>query len=154
MEFCNQKPNVSYGTKGYIPKAKHRAQKLCMDNITLDSPLDFHEVQDTEIASLNKSKLTSYFFPEKEQAATIVSYWVPDKVVGTYVKATMYEYAVWSTGITIAHTLRGRWDWDLQWRVGSLLCLKLTLRHLLMGCCGRRGAHTIQTALPSLPLLF
>lgn len=94
MEFCNQKPNVSYGTKGYIPKAKHRAQKLCMDNITLDSPLDFHEVQDTEIASLNKSKLTSYFFPEKEQAATIVSYWVPDKVVGTYVKATMYEYAV------------------------------------------------------------
>lgn len=62
MEFWNQKPNVSYGTKGSIPKAKHRAQKLCVDKITIESPLDFHEVQDTEIASLNKSNLTSYFF--------------------------------------------------------------------------------------------
>lgn len=66
IEFWNQKPNVSYGTKGYIPKGKYRAQKSCMDKITLESPLDFHEVQDTEIAFLNKSNLTSYFFPEKE----------------------------------------------------------------------------------------
>lgn len=65
-----------------------------MDKIILESPLDFHEVQDTEIASLSKSNLTSYFFPEKEQAAMSFSHWVPDKVVGTYVKATMYEYAV------------------------------------------------------------
>lgn len=72
-EACHYefKPNVSYGTKGCIPKAKHRAKKLCMDKITLEYPLDFHEVQDTDITFLNKSNLTSYFFPGKEQTTMI-----------------------------------------------------------------------------------
>lgn len=44
-----------------------------MDNITLENPLDGHEVQDRDIGSLDYAKLTSYFSPVKEQTAVIFS---------------------------------------------------------------------------------
>lgn len=51
-----------YGTKSYIPKAKRKTKKLYMNKITLESPLDCHEVQDTDTASLVKSSISVILF--------------------------------------------------------------------------------------------
>lgn len=64
MEFWSQKlvnlnlSSMFHMKQGYIPKAKLKAKKLCMDKIILESLLDCHEVPDTDITSLNKSNLT------------------------------------------------------------------------------------------------
>lgn len=70
---CEIKLSVSHSTQAYIPKAKCKAKNLCMDNITLENPLDGHEVQDRDIGSLDYAKLTSYFSLVKEQTAVIFS---------------------------------------------------------------------------------
>lgn len=156
MEFWSQKlvimnlSSMFHMKQGYIPKAKLKAKKLCVNKIILESLLDCREVQDTDITSLDKSNLTR----KRTKPPWLFSHWVPDKVVSLYVEATTYEHAACSPEITVAHTVRVWWDGHPQWRVASLLCLKRTPGHLLMGYDGRRGAHTIQTVFPSLPLLF
>lgn len=73
--------------------------------------------------------------------------WVPDKVVGLYLKATVSECAVCRPGIfTLGHTPRGPWDWDTptpreEW--GSLLCLRLGLDTSWWGYDGSPGIHTV-----------
>lgn len=69
---CEMDLRVLYGTEGSISKAKRKAKKLGMNKITLENPLDY-EVQGTDIASLVKANLTSFFCLVKEQSTVTFS---------------------------------------------------------------------------------
>lgn len=69
---CEMNLSVCYITEGYIPKAKYKARKLWMSKITLENPLTCLEVQDTDVASLVKSNITS-FVQVKEQTTMAFS---------------------------------------------------------------------------------
>lgn len=71
-------------------------------------------------------QLNQLFFSSGKTDHHDFFHWGPGKEVGLCLKAMMYAYIVCSTAITIVNTLRGLWGGDPQWRVGSLLCLRLT----------------------------